>query len=57
MNYSRARGQRQHIYEPKSWTEEQEELKLIKSPQQEREARKPPGAAPQPITPTPQART
>ena len=50
MNYSRRRGHGQRTYEPRSWAEEQEELKLMRK-QQERAPVKPPDAAPQPSPP------
>lgn len=52
--YTRCRGQR--VYEPQSWADEQEELRLIREQQKQRAQDKPP-ASPPPTTDTTQART
>jgi hypothetical protein len=50
MNYSRARGARQRIYEPSNWADEQEELRLIRQQEAERAAAKAPAPAAPPTT-------
>ena len=60
MSYSRHRGiSGQRAYEPASWTDEQEELRLMRLQAEQRAAAKspPPTAPPQEIKPVPQART
>lgn len=61
MSYSRARGGRQRAYEPTSWADEQEELRLIRQQEAKRAAAAttPAPATPPPTAdhPAPQART
>lgn len=61
MSYSRRRGvSGQRAYEPTSWADEQEELRLIRQQQAQRAAAKLPAPAPPPAAaalPEPQART
>lgn len=60
MSYSRRRGYGQRIYEPTSWADEQEELRLIRQQEAQRAAAKSPAPAPPPAAaalPEPQART
>jgi len=62
MSYSRRRGTGQRAYEPTSWADEQEELRLIRQQEAKRAAAATPPApaAPPPPAadhPEPQART
>lgn len=61
MSYSRRRGAAgQRAYEPTSWADEQEELRLIRQQEAQRAAAKSPVPAPPPTAaalPEPQART
>ena len=60
MSYSRRRSYGQRTYEPTSWADEQEELRLIRQQEAQRAAAKPPAPAPPPTTatlPEHQART
>lgn len=55
MSYSRRRGTGQRAYEPRSWAEEQEELRLIGRQEAKRAAAAGAATTPAPAAPPPAA--